>query len=84
MLKRGDKVGRFTVLSDTEFIFGEGLGLGLDKPAQGAATVRVRCSCGKSQYVKVRALQQNLKKNPDTGCNSKACLNEYRSKKETP
>ena len=82
MLKKGDKVGRWTVLSDQEYVLGETLGLGLGKQLREKAIVRVRCVCGQSKYMPVHKLRQNLSKNPDTGCNSKKCLNEYRATKE--
>lgn len=82
MLKKGDKIGRWTVLSDQEYVLGQALGLGLSKGHQEKAIVRVRCTCGQSKYMSVRALHQNLASNPDTGCRSKKCLNEYRASKE--
>ena len=81
MLKKGDKIGRWTVLSDQEYVLGE-LGLGLRTSVRDTATVRVRCSCGLSKYMPTRNLKQNLSKNPDTGCSSKKCLQEYQAKKD--
>lgn len=82
MLKKGDKLGRWTVLSDQEYILGETLGLGLSRGLRDKPTVRVRCVCGLSKYMHPAQLKANLARNPDTGCNSKKCLNEYRASKE--
>lgn len=75
--KKNQVLGRYKVISDgAMMVMSE-----REKGARPIPTLRLRCVCGHSTYMRVHAVRAQLKRGAEEwGCNSKRCLNQWREK----
>lgn len=76
--KKNQVIGRYKVISDgAMMVMSE-----REKGARAIPTLRMRCVCGHSTYMRVQAVRAQIKRGADEwGCNSKKCLNKWRQEK---